>query len=284
MKINRNLLSAVAALTFIFVFAFTTVVQAKDKYDDKTKDEKYAKVADVSGTLNLSFLVEWNEDAQQIMLQSNGISITLDSFLFASEDANPGLAALMQLIGGSDVLPINLTVPNLGFNANWDYKNEELKLSFAKKDKAEEKPEEKPVGPVDVTSDFIGRTITINSVQNNNYISARQDQKNAPLHASARNANNWERFYVADAGNGQAAFRANNGRYVSAILHDRNVPLRAEAGKINNWERFRIFEYNGNFYIQASNGQWVSAVVNSSNAPLRATATNRDQWERFIIR
>ena len=54
----------------------------------------------------------------------------------------------------------------------------------------------------------LGQTIWLVTTNNNQYVSARTDQTNAPLDASVTQVQGWEQFDVVDAGNGYIALRA----------------------------------------------------------------------------
>jgi len=272
---------AMAMLLVAGIFLSTaTAVYAGTKDDDKYKDDakteykdKYDKPdTDKEATIR-DFTITVNPISGQLTLVSNGIFIVIDAAVLNDPAASPALQAIAAFIGQDSV----------SIKSYWDEKNSVLSLSVIESEKETEKDAEYNAEKIDVTYRFIGRTVTIQSVQNGRYVSARQDKHNSPVNAQASRANNWERFRVVAGGDGTAALRANNNRYISAVLGDRHVPLRAVAHRINNWERFQIFQYNGNYYIQAANGNWVSASVNTSDAPLRATATEPSAWERFII-
>ena len=234
----------------------------------------------------LGFEIKWDEKKQQITLSGDGvIVITIDSKNFYTNGVSHSLEVPAQIINGRTMLPIRAVIESLGFYVDWDAVNSTVVVNGKEQKKNENQPDVSARNQefVDVTYRFIGKTVTISSVQNGKYVSSRQNSKDSPLYASADKASAWERFEVVSAENGYAAFRADNKRYVSAVINNKDVPLRSTASKIQNWERFRIFEHDGSYYIQAFNGRWVSAAVGTKNSPLRAAASNPRSWERFII-
>ncbi|EFH85958.1 twin-arginine translocation signal domain-containing protein [Ktedonobacter racemifer] len=130
----------------------------------------------------------------------------------------------------------------------------------------------------------IGQTIWLQTTNNNSYVSARINQTNAPLQATATQVQAWEEFDVVDAGNGLIALRAHaNNNYVSARISQTNVPLQATATQVQGWEQFSwLPQSNGTIALQsAANGNYVSARTDQTNTPLDANITQIQGWEQF---
>jgi chitinase len=129
----------------------------------------------------------------------------------------------------------------------------------------------------------IGQTIWLKAF-NGLYASARIDQTNSPLDASASQVQAWEEYRVVDAGNGLIALQAvANGDYVSARLDQSNTPLDASVTQVQGWEEFTwLPQSNGTVALQANaNGDYVSARLDQSNSPLEASVTQVQGWEQF---
>ncbi len=85
----------------------------------------------------------------------------------------------------------------------------------------------------------IGTTIWLRATNNNNYVSARIDQTNSPLDASATQVQAWEEFTWLPQSDGTVALQATaNGDYVSARTSQTNIPLDASVTQIQGWEKF----------------------------------------------
>lgn len=129
----------------------------------------------------------------------------------------------------------------------------------------------------------IGQTIWLKA-SNGLYASARTDQTNAPLDASAAQAQAWEEFTVIDAGNGLIALQAvANGDYVSAWTSDTNSPLEARSTHVQAWEEFTwISQGTGSVaFLASANNLYVSAWQSDTNTPLEARSTWIQGWETF---
>ncbi|GHO70118.1 hypothetical protein KSC_090100 [Ktedonobacter sp. SOSP1-52] len=130
----------------------------------------------------------------------------------------------------------------------------------------------------------IGQTIWLQATNNNNFVSARNNQTNTPLQATSTQVQTWEEFDVVDAGNGLIALRSHaNNNYVSARISQTNVPLQATATQVQGWEQFNwLPQSNGTIALQsAANNNYVSARTDQTNTPLQATATQVQAWEQF---
>ncbi len=135
-----------------------------------------------------------------------------------------------------------------------------------------------------VNSIPIGKTIWLQTTNNNEYVSTRTDQTNSPLEAIVMQMQGWEQFVVVDAGGGKVALRSlANNLYVSARSDVTNVPLRAVASTIAGWEQFTwLPQSNGTIALQAGvNGLYVSARTDQTNTPLNASAAVIQGWEQF---
>jgi glucosylceramidase len=130
----------------------------------------------------------------------------------------------------------------------------------------------------------VGSTIWLQATNNNNYVSARTDQSNAPLDTSATQVQAWEEFDVVDAGNGLIALRAHaNNNYVSTRIDQSNAPLNASATQVQAWEEFHwLPQSNGTVALQAvANNNYVSVRTDQTNTPLDASVTQVQGWEQF---
>ncbi|HET8846420.1 MAG TPA: hypothetical protein VFN35_33465 [Ktedonobacteraceae bacterium] len=130
----------------------------------------------------------------------------------------------------------------------------------------------------------VGQTIWLVTTNNYKYVSARTDQTNTPLNASATQVQAWEEFDVVDAGGGLIALRAHaNSNYVSARISQTNSPLQAVATQIQAWEEFNwLPQSNGTVALQSvANSNYVSARTDQTNIPLNASATQIQGWEQF---
>ncbi|HLZ63336.1 MAG TPA: hypothetical protein VKR06_40905 [Ktedonosporobacter sp.] len=130
----------------------------------------------------------------------------------------------------------------------------------------------------------VGQAIWLQTTNNNNYVSTRMDQTNAPLEAIATQVQAWEEFDVVDAGNGLIALRSHaNNNYVSTRIDQTNAPLEAIATQVQAWEEFSwLPQSNGTIALQAmANNNYVSARTDQTNTPLEASVTQIQQWEQF---
>lgn len=80
----------------------------------------------------------------------------------------------------------------------------------------------------------------LQATNNNNYVSARNDQTNTPLQATATQVQAWEQFSWVLQNNGTIALQsAANSNYVSARTDQTNTPLDATETQVQGWEQFR---------------------------------------------
>lgn len=140
--------------------------------------------------------------------------------------------------------------------------------------------------PVDVTAQFAGKTITLQSVENGKYLCADGNETNVPLYASRSSASTWETFTVSNlTSDGWVGIRAYNGKYLSATANATDTPIRAVASNLLSWECFRIYQKGNDYYLKAQvNGKWLCVRVDQSNAPVQAYAGAASTWERLTIR
>ncbi|MDQ1914056.1 endonuclease/exonuclease/phosphatase family protein [Paenibacillus sp. GD4] len=129
----------------------------------------------------------------------------------------------------------------------------------------------------------IGQTIWLKAA-NGNYVSARANTADSPLWAYASSANTWEKYEVADAGNGFVSLIAKaNNLYVSARITTTDIPLHAKSASIGSWEKF-IWIGNGDGTVSfraIANNKHVSARTNETDAPLETRIDSISSWERF---
>ena len=145
----------------------------------------------------------------------------------------------------------------------------------------------------DVTDRYIGKSITIKSLEANCYVSANTDQDIPGVNATVNhtNASSWETFDIVAGDYGVVGFKSHaNGNYLSARIDQdkHNSYVQAAYGqnytKPLSWESFRIFENNGIQYIQSeANGKWLQAATNETDTPLKAAGAFASTWERFQI-
>ncbi|HEV3193489.1 MAG TPA: hypothetical protein VGY54_23435 [Polyangiaceae bacterium] len=124
-----------------------------------------------------------------------------------------------------------------------------------------------------------GKTISIKSLFNGNFASARGDQDGF-VSASANVASTWETFDIVDAGNGLVALKSHlNNLFVTAELDMDNAPLHARASSIDAWETFSfVLQSNGSYGIKSNaNGMYVSVIQSIADAPLGAAAATVNQ-------
>jgi len=146
----------------------------------------------------------------------------------------------------------------------------------------------KPATPslTDVTASFMGKTIAIKSIQNNQYASADISMNNTPMICNRDSASTWEHFYVESVSGGYVGFKSlsNNG-YLSARIDQANAPVQSIATGLYAWEWFRIYRDNSNnYYIKAQiNDKYLTARIDLANAPVQAQASQYSTWERFSI-
>ena len=140
--------------------------------------------------------------------------------------------------------------------------------------------------PVDVTAQFAGKTITLQSVENGNYLCAEGNDTNVPLCANRNSASTWETFTVSKmTSDGWVGIQAYNGKYLSAMANATDTPIRAAASNLLSWECFRIYQKGNDYYLKAQvNGKWLCVRVDQSNAPVQAYAGAASTWERLTIR
>jgi len=145
----------------------------------------------------------------------------------------------------------------------------------------------------EVSSCYIGKTVTIKSVEVDKYVSSNTDQTTAGINAIANrnSADTWERFTVEEGLAGAVGFRSTaNGNYLSARIDENEQYSYIQAAfghdysQPQSWESFRIFEWNGIQYIQSqANGKWIQVSVEESDYPIKAAADAFSTWERFQL-
>lgn len=140
--------------------------------------------------------------------------------------------------------------------------------------------------PVDVTAQFAGQTVYLQSVENGKYLCADSNQSNTPLCANRSSATNWTVFTITKmTSDGWVGIKAHNGRYLTAAANVTDTPIRATASSLQSWECFRIFQKGSDYFLKAQvNGKWLCVRVDKSNAPVQAYAGAASTWERLSIR
>lgn len=140
--------------------------------------------------------------------------------------------------------------------------------------------------PVDVTAQFAGKTITMQSVENGKYLCADASISGTPLLANRDACSTWETFTVsALTSDGWVGFKTHNGNYLSAMADTTDTPLGAKYGNLLSWECFRIYQKGNDYYLRAQiNNKWVCVRVDKTNAPVQAYANAPSTWERLTIR
>lgn len=148
-------------------------------------------------------------------------------------------------------------------------------------------------GLTDVTSRYIGKYVTIKSLEVNQYLSSNTDQDTASVDALAnrQTASTYECFKVEAGDYGEVGFRSvSNGNYLTARIDidSQFAPVRAAYGqnytRPQSWESFRIYEKNGIQYIHSqANGKWVQVVADNADHPVKAASKMASTWERFQI-
>ena len=138
----------------------------------------------------------------------------------------------------------------------------------------------------EVTSDFIGKFVTIKSNKVNQYVYADDN-------GAFANRSNPVLFEVVPSSGkygeiGEVGFRAPNGKFLSTDLNagdSRYAPLTAKYGELQSWESFRIFRKGSDYAIQSqATGKWVQAVASDdSNHTVRAAGKKAASWEKFSI-
>lgn len=136
----------------------------------------------------------------------------------------------------------------------------------------------------DVTSQFVGKIISIQSVQNGKYLCADGNARNTPARFNRTSVGTWEKFKVVGCGS-DIGLRAYNGKYLCTQLNTKWQPLTATADGLNGWERFRIYQKGSNYYFKAMiNHKWLCATIDQYQTPWCGFAGAADNWERVRIR
>lgn len=137
----------------------------------------------------------------------------------------------------------------------------------------------------DVTANFAGKIITIQSKQNKSYICADTSLNGTPVIADRASASSWETFQVSSlTPDGWVGLKAHNGKYISAVADTQDTPLRATADKLQSWECFRIYQKNSSYFIKAQvNNQWLCVRVDQERSPLQARTSTPSTWEELSI-
>ncbi len=142
-------------------------------------------------------------------------------------------------------------------------------------------------GLVDVTSYFAGKTVTMRSVENGQYLCAEFSYSNVDIKANRSSPTTWTSFTFSDmTSDGWIAIKAHtNGKYLTAVNNETDTPLRAYASVIQGWECFRIYMKGNDFYIKAQvNNKYLCVRVDRSGAPVQSYASAASTWERLDIR
>lgn len=139
---------------------------------------------------------------------------------------------------------------------------------------------------VDVTAQFAGKTITLQSVENGKYLCADSNASGTPLRANKDQALTWETFTVSPlTSDGWVGFKAHNGKWLSAMADTTDTPIGAKYDNLLSWECFRIFQKGSDYYIRAQiNSKWLCVRVDTAEAPVQAYANGASTWERLNIR
>lgn len=140
--------------------------------------------------------------------------------------------------------------------------------------------------PMDVTSRFAGRIITIRSLENGKYLCADSSSSGTPLNANKSNALLWETFQVSSlTSDGWVGLMTHTGKWLSAMIDTTDAPINARYDALQNWESFRIYEAGTDYYIKAkANGKWLCIRVDTDQAPAQACGNAPQSWERLDIR
>lgn len=148
-------------------------------------------------------------------------------------------------------------------------------------------PTNNNTGLVDVTSYFAGKTVTMRSVENGQYLCAEYSYNNVDIKANRSSPTTWTSFTFSDmTSDGWIAIKAHtNGKYLTAVNNETDTPLRAYASVIQGWECFRIYMKGNDFYIKAQvNNKYLCVRVDRSGAPVQSYASAPSTWERIDIR
>jgi len=123
----------------------------------------------------------------------------------------------------------------------------------------------------DVTSQFVGKTITMQSKVSNEFLFV-------------------EKFYVQDAGNGWLAFIAPNWKYLAAtdLLYSLNSPpVTVSSSILLDSECFKIYQQGDDYYIQSKvNEKYLeipSDPLDWPSVPVKASAVEPSNEARFAI-
>lgn len=141
----------------------------------------------------------------------------------------------------------------------------------------------------EVTKNYIGKTVTIKSLETGKYLSSNTDDStaNTDVIANRDAADSWEQFDVIAGDYGAVGFKAHgNSNFLSTRrdVSKEYAPIRACAQTYQQWEAFRIFEKDGVQYIQSQcTGKWLQASVSESDNPIKAAASAASTWERFHL-
>lgn len=143
---------------------------------------------------------------------------------------------------------------------------------------------------VDVTRLFEHTKISIKSIANKKYASARLDEEGCPVRCNIKILKAWETFevYITEEENGYASLRAANGQFlmVNMKYDGENPPIGAGAPKPDNWERIKIYRVGKYYAIRAyENNKWFSCIADNDYAALKASCGREDVqlWEQFDI-
>ncbi|MFB7676810.1 NPCBM/NEW2 domain-containing protein [Kitasatospora purpeofusca] len=130
----------------------------------------------------------------------------------------------------------------------------------------------------------VGQTVTLKAASNGKQVTARTDQTDAPLRATATATGDTEKFDVVDFGNGYVGLKNRaNGKFVVAQADKQDSPLVAKSNVQGNWEKFRWVDLgNGRVALQSfADSRFVTARGDDPESPLRATGWDIGGWEQF---
>lgn len=102
----------------------------------------------------------------------------------------------------------------------------------------------------EVTKNYIGKTVTIKSLETGKYLSSNTDDStaNTDVIANRDAADSWEQFDVIAGDYGAVGFKAHGNSNFLSTRRDvgkEYAPIRACAQTYQQWEAFRIFEKDG---------------------------------------
>lgn len=137
------------------------------------------------------------------------------------------------------------------------------------------------------SANFIGRTISLKSVANGNYVQAQNG--NGALIAQSGSVGTWEKFQVEDAGSGYVWLKSvSAGKYLWANSDGSSVTTSSTIAQ--DWERFTISAHpnqSGKYLLTAkSNGKYLmlsNGGASPSTDKVLNVSNNAGTWEAFQI-